>query len=127
MLVQPDYVHISFHEHATVDFPAAEFIQSVKFTALVEHRCLRAVHVLGLDIAHGAAAEAGHAAAAVADREHDAVAEAVIEVPGVALARQARVDQLAVLVVRLTEARRSPQARNRDRRFARPSRSARGP
>ena len=113
MLGQPDHVHVAFHKHAAVDLAPSEFVQSVKLAALVEHRRFRAVHVFRLDVAHRPAAEAGDAAAAVADREHDAVAEAVVEFAGVALERQAGVDQPAAVVLRLAEARQDAVARGR--------------
>jgi len=56
----------------------ARLVQAIEFLALVEYRGFRGVQVLGLVVAQYTAAEGDHPAAAVADGEHDAVAEAVV-------------------------------------------------
>ncbi len=56
----------------------ARLEQAVEFPALVEHRRLRAVEVLGCAVVQDAAAKADRAAAAVMDRELDALAKTVI-------------------------------------------------
>ncbi len=52
--------------------------QPVQLRALAEQRSLGRVQVLGLALPHHAPAEADHGPLGVADREHDAVAEAVV-------------------------------------------------
>lgn len=53
-------------------------VQAVEFLALVEHRGFRGVQVLGFVVAEHPATEGDDAPAAVADREHHPVAEAVV-------------------------------------------------
>ena len=51
----------------------------VENVALVKERCLRRVQILGLDIGRQcASAESNDASAEIADRKHDAVAEAIV-------------------------------------------------
>ena len=56
----------------------SRFVQAEQIAALVEQHGFRRIEVLGRVIAEGASAEADDATARVADREHDAVAEAVV-------------------------------------------------
>ncbi len=68
-------------------------IQAVEFLAFVEYRGFRRVQVLGFVVAQYPAAEGDDTAAAVADREHHAVAEAVIAFAGFGvLDQQAGID-----------------------------------
>ena len=59
--------------------------EAVELAALREQRRLRRVQVFGLALAQHAPAEADHVAAAVVDREHDAVAKAVVALAAVAV------------------------------------------
>ena len=54
------------------------FEQAVEFLAFVEYRGFRGVQVFGFFVAEHAAAKGDDAATAVANGEHDAVAEAVV-------------------------------------------------
>ena len=95
LLGQGDDVHIAFDHHDLVEIAVvlARLVQAVELLAFVEHRGFRRIEVLGLVVTQHAAAEGDHPATAVADGEHDAVAEAVVApaVLGV-LDQQASVD-----------------------------------
>jgi hypothetical protein len=79
-LGQGHHVHVALHHQQAFQlaFRLARLEQAVQLLALVEHGAFRAVEVLGLVVAQHPAAEADHPAAAVADGEHDPVAEAVV-------------------------------------------------
>ena len=75
-LVQRDHIHIALNRnHAVGARGGAGEIDAVEGAPLGKNRGFGAVDVFGLRVAQGAAAEADDAAAAVADREHDAVEE----------------------------------------------------
>ena len=80
LLGQGNDVHVALDHHDLVEIAVvlARLVQAVELLALVEHRGFRRVQVFGLVVAQYAAAEGDDPAAAVADGEHDAVAEAVI-------------------------------------------------
>jgi hypothetical protein len=79
-LGQGDDVHIAFgHQHvAGVADRLARLEQAVQLLALVEQRGFRRVQVFRFAAIHHAAAKADHLALGVPDREHDALAEAVV-------------------------------------------------
>src|SRR3546814_16796815 len=76
-----DLVHIAFdHEHAAgLAGSGRGAIEIVERAALVEQRGFGRIQIFGLAVADDAAAESDHAAARVADRDHQAAAEAIIE------------------------------------------------
>ena len=90
LLGQGDHVHITLNHDDFVEVAVvlARFEQAVEFLALVKHRGLRRVQVLGLVVPEYTAAEGDDAATAVADREHHAVAEAVIALAGLGVFHQ---------------------------------------
>ena len=69
-------------------------IQSVEHPALGVDRGLRRVHILGLGLVQHPAAEGHHVALGVHHRQHQAVAELVVEPPVLALDGEARRHQL---------------------------------
>src|SRR3546814_3612526 len=75
-----DHVHIAFdHEHAAgLAGSGRGAIEIVERAALVEQRGFGRIQIFGLAVADDAAAERDHAAARVADRDHQAAAEAII-------------------------------------------------
>jgi hypothetical protein len=88
-----------------VDEGALGFVEAEEDVAFLEKRGLRGVDVFGgLGVGgEDAAAEGDDFAEVVANREHDAVAEAVVEIAlgilGVAQGDQAALDDLVALVV----------------------------
>ncbi|MCY1520501.1 hypothetical protein D9M68_552810 [compost metagenome] len=79
-LRQRDHVHVALGDErvAAVAEGGAGFVQAVELAALAEDGRLGRVQVLGLFVAEHAPAEADALALDVADREHHAVAEAVV-------------------------------------------------
>ena len=77
-LVQADDVHVALDHQQPLQAASclACFVQPVKLAAFVEEFSLWRVQVLRFALIKHAAAESDRAAARVADREHDAVAEA---------------------------------------------------
>ncbi len=109
-LVQAHDVHVALDNHETPERGARQpdLVQAIELLALVEQRRLRRIQVFRLAALEHPAAETQHAAARIADRKHDAVAEAVI--PGlaprtrcVALDDQSRGKQRAARLVGGTE------------------------
>ena len=103
-LRQGDHVHVALGHQgvAVLAQGGAGLEQAVQLAPLVEHRGLGRVEVLGLLVAQHAAAEADHLALDRADREHDAVAEAVVALAFLFLADddQAALGQQRIGVVR---------------------------
>ncbi len=100
LLGQGNDVHVAFDHDDLVEVAVvlARLEQAVQLLALVEHRGFRGVQVLGLVVAQYPAAEGDHPAAAVADREHHPVTEAVVALAGVGvLDQQAGVDHHLLL------------------------------
>ena len=90
-LIGGDHIQIALDDHDLI-FAAdrfAGFVEAVEQVAFIEQHALRRVevfgHVIGLD---GACAKTGHFAALVADRENDAIAEAVVVAAFVAFGYQ---------------------------------------
>ena len=81
-LMQGNHIQIAFHDHSLIHSPdcLAGTIQSVKQAALGEYGCFRRIQKLG-DVGwiHNAGAKAGHASSLITDRDHDAMAETVID------------------------------------------------
>ncbi|MDT4858747.1 hypothetical protein FQZ97_932280 [compost metagenome] len=79
-LGQGDHVHVALGDQSVAGHPdgGAGLEQAVEFAALAEHRRLGRVQVLGFALVEHAPAKADEFALDVADREHDAVAEAVV-------------------------------------------------
>ena len=79
-LRQRHHVHVALdHQRIALGAQAlAGLVQAVQLLALVEHRCLGGIQVLRLADVQHPATEADDLAAHRPDREHDAVAEAVI-------------------------------------------------
>ena len=102
-LRQRHHVHVAFHHQRAAGLAdgAARLVQAVELLALVEQRRLRRVQVFGLAAVQHPAAKADHLALDVADREHDAVAEAVVaaRLVAVPLDDQPALHQPRVLVV----------------------------
>ncbi len=100
LLGQGDYIHVALDHHYFVEIAVclASLIKAVEFLAFVKDRGFRRVQVLWLVVAQHPAAKGDHPSATVADREHHAVAEAVVAfaVLGV-LDQQAGVDQSFLL------------------------------
>lgn len=90
LLGQGDDIHVALDHHDLVEVAILlpGFVESVEFLALVEDRSLRGVQVLRLVVAEHPAAEGDDPPAAVADREHHAIAEAVVALAGVAVLHQ---------------------------------------
>ncbi|MNZ64312.1 hypothetical protein D3C78_824800 [compost metagenome] len=80
LLGQGNHVHVALDDDDFVEVAVvlACLVQAVEFLALVEHRGFRGVQVLGFVVAEHPATEGDDAPAAVADREHHPVAEAVV-------------------------------------------------
>jgi hypothetical protein len=80
-LVQARDVHVTLDDEQALQRQArlSRFIQAVELAALMEQRRLGRIEVLRLAAVDHAAAEADDPAARVADREHHAIAEAVVE------------------------------------------------
>src|SRR6185437_16195952 len=80
-LMQPHDVDVSLDDEQPRKrcSALASLVEPVELAAFVKERRLRRVEVLRLALADHAAAERDDPAAAVADRKHDAIAEAVIE------------------------------------------------
>ena len=74
-------VHVAFDDQQPLDLPErlSRLVESVELAPLVEERRLRRVEVLRFALVEDAAAEGNRPAARVADREHHAVAEPVVE------------------------------------------------
>ena len=81
LLGQGDDVHVALDHHDLIEVAIvlARLVQAVQLLPLVEHGGFGGVEVLRLVVAEHAAAEGDDAAAAVADGEHHAVAEAVVD------------------------------------------------
>ena len=79
-------VHVAFDDQhpAGVADRVARKIEAVELSSLREERRFRRVEVLWLAVVEHAAAEADHAAAGIVDREHHAVAKAVVALAALA-------------------------------------------
>jgi len=90
LLGEGDHVHIAFNHDDFVEVAVvlARFEQAVEFLALVKHCGFRRVEVLGLVVPEHPATEGDDPATAVADREHHAVAEAVVALAGLGVFHQ---------------------------------------
>ena len=86
VLREGDDVHVAFDDDhlAGVADGVSREIEAVELASLGEDRRFRRIEVLGLAAADHPAAEPDHAAAAVMDREHDAIPEAVVALVAVA-------------------------------------------
>ena len=99
ILMQRDGIHIALREDDEFPLAFLDDIHGEKVPPLVKNNRFRRVQVLRRRIVHDAAAEADDIAAHVDDGEHQAVAEAVIERPLVAvLAEEARLEQFLLRV-----------------------------
>ena len=78
--MQAHDIHVALDDHETLQRRArlAHLVETVELAALVEQRRLRRVQVFRLALVDDAAAAGDHAAAGIADREHQPVAEAVV-------------------------------------------------
>ena len=94
--MQGDDVQVAFDDHGLIGGPdrLARLVQPEEQAAFVEERRLGRVeelgNVVGIDDARP---EARHPPAGIADRKHDAVPEAVVDAPAVALAHQPGLEQ----------------------------------
>ncbi len=117
-LCERHHVHIAFGDQhvARVTNGVAGFEQAIEFMALAEYRGFGGVQVLGLLVAQHAAPEADALALDVADREHDAVAKAVVTLAVGAILALAgddkpRFHQQWIIVVRKHAGQRTPALR----------------
>ena len=90
LLGQGNDVHIAFNHDDFVEaaIELARFEQPVQFLSFVEDRCFRGVQVFGFVITEHATAKRNDAATAVANREHYAIAKAVIAFAGFSVLNQ---------------------------------------
>ena len=95
MLREGDHVHVAFdHDHpARGADGAARLVQPVDLAPLFEHRCFRRIQVFRFALAQHAPPETYDIAAGIDDREHDAIAEAVVPLAVVAFDDEAGIDQ----------------------------------
>jgi len=102
MLRERDDVHVAFDDDdaARIANRIACEVQAVELATLGEDRRLGRVQVLGLAAVENAAAEADHVPAAVVDREHDPVAEAVVALAVVAGDHESRRVERRIVVGR---------------------------
>jgi hypothetical protein len=79
-LGQRDHIHVAFyHQHVAIFADCVTRLeQTVELRSLAEERRFRGIQVLWLALPHHAAAKPDHIALRIADREHDAIAEAVV-------------------------------------------------
>ena len=130
-LMQSNDVHVAFNDEQPRQGSRrlARFVQAVQLAALVEQLGLRRVQVLGLALVEHAPAEADRAAARIADREHHAIAEAVVVAGSrrlaLALDDQADLQQLARSRLARAELLQHASPRRRARSRARTSRQFR--
>ena len=84
LLRQCNDVHVAFYDHDFIQVAIgfAGLVEPVKLLAFMKYRCFRRVQVFRLVIAQHTAAKGNDAPAAVADREHHPVTEAVIASAG---------------------------------------------
>ena len=80
MMGQCDDVHVTLDDENALELSQrlAHFEQAVEFAAFVKHRCFRRIQIFGFAVIDDPSAETDDAPAAVADREHDAIAEPVV-------------------------------------------------
>ena len=81
MLGQGDHVHVAFDHQNPFQVGGVfwRLVKAVEFPAFLENRGLRRVQVLGLVVTQHPATEGDHPAALVADGEHNAIAEAIVD------------------------------------------------
>src|SRR6185437_7141518 len=98
--VQRDHVHIALgHDHRGrrlafgLGEAGARLRPAIEHASLLEERRIGRVQIFRLAIAEHAAAEGDDAALAVADREHDAMAEIVVGLAALGAAQQPGLDQ----------------------------------
>src|SRR6185369_11488013 len=79
-LMKAHDVHVTFNDEQASQGSRslARLVQTVQLAAFVEELGLRRVEVFRLALVEHATAEADRTAARIADREHDAIAEAVV-------------------------------------------------
>ena len=79
-LGQCHHIHITFNNDQSrqLSVGLARLVESVEFAALAEYRGLRGVQVFRGVIPHDPAAKTDQAAAHIANREHNAVAKAIV-------------------------------------------------
>ena len=116
-LGQGDHVHVALGDQGVAGHAdgRARFKQAVELAAFAEHRGFGRVQVFGFTLVEHAPAKADAFALDVADREHDAVAEAVVAL-GFAVGtdfvgvfdHQARLDQQGIGVVGEHAGQRAP-------------------
>jgi hypothetical protein len=97
VLSQSHHVHVAFdhHQPPQVRGMDASLVQTVQLRALMKHRRLRGIEILGRGIAvQRPPAEGDDPAATIADREHDAVAESVARPTLLVAASQAGIDEI---------------------------------
>ena len=76
-LREADDIHVPFYQHQTARAAPPQAVEPVKVIALVEHRRVRRVEVLGLFVAHGPAAKANDLLIGADDGKHHPAAEHV--------------------------------------------------
>jgi len=90
MLMERDDVHVTFYDHETADFAHGQCLeQAVQLAALVKHLGLRRIQIFRLPLVDDTAAETDDPAATIVNREHDAIAKAVVEATAVTLDHEA--------------------------------------
>ena len=97
-LVQGDGVHIPLGEDDTPRLGLFGDVQGEHVAALVVHRGVRGVQVLGGGVVHHPTAEADDLPTDVDDGEHDPVAEPVVDAAILVVYRQPRVQQVPLVV-----------------------------
>ena len=104
-LVEGDGVHIPLRQDHPPRPGLLGDVQGKYIAALVVHRRVRRVEVLGGGVIHHPAAEADHVPPDVDDREHDPVSEAVIDAAVLVAHRQPGVQQVGLVPPLLRQGR----------------------
>src|SRR4051794_14214699 len=91
-----DDVKVAFDDHDAIGRadPVPRLMQSEEQIRLMEDRRFRRIHILGVIVAKGTAAEADDRAFQIADRKHQPVTEAVVEAAVLTLDHQPSLLQL---------------------------------
>ena len=93
-LMQRHHVQIALTEDDIGPLGLLSQIHAVQNTALAVCKCFRGVHILGLGLVQHTAAEAHHITPHINDRQHQPVAELIIQPPVLPVHRQTGGDQL---------------------------------